>query len=124
MSTAARNRAIKNVLEKAFGPGKIWVRGGKGTSYGWVYLYVDVEVSSVKWRELRTEIMNLLKAAKIDIDTYGYDDPGSDYGYGSKIHINFTKPYDVAKKEKAKISNLDEPQKYAPGEIIGGYSRS
>jgi hypothetical protein len=101
MSTAARNRAIKNVLEKAFGPGKVWVRGGKGTSHGWVYLYVDVEVSSARWSALRIEIMSLLKAAKIEIGTYGYDDPGSDYGYGSEIHINFNKPYDVARKEKA-----------------------
>jgi hypothetical protein len=33
--------------------------------------------------------MALIKAAKIEIGTFGYDDPGSDYGYGSTIHINF-----------------------------------
>ena len=28
-------------------------------------------------------------AAKVEIGTYGYDDPGSDYGFGSKMHLDF-----------------------------------
>jgi hypothetical protein len=33
--------------------------------------------------------MQLINVAKVEIGTYGYDDPGSDYGYGNKININF-----------------------------------
>jgi hypothetical protein len=33
-------------------------------------------------------------------NTYGYDDPGSDYGYGKKINISFYKPFDVRQKEE------------------------
>jgi hypothetical protein len=91
-SIANRNHAIKKILEKAFGPKKVWVRGHRGTAYGWVSVYIDVEVSSARWPELRQKVHQLLNAAKIEIDTYGYDDPGSDYGFGSKIHIHFNKP--------------------------------
>jgi hypothetical protein len=101
MSIASRNRAIKALLEKAFGPGKVWVRGSRGTAYGWVHVYVDVEVSSASWSALRIEVMALIKAAEIEIGTYGYDDPGSDYGFGSMINISFNKPWNVAKKERA-----------------------
>jgi hypothetical protein len=31
----------------------------------------------------------LFAVSKIEIDTYGYDDPGSDYGFGKKIHLGF-----------------------------------
>jgi hypothetical protein len=101
MSIASRNQAIKALLEKAFGPGKVWVRGSRGTAYGWVHVYVDVEVSSASWSKLRNKIEALIKAAGIDVGTYGYNDPGSDYGFGSKINITFNKPWDVAKKDRA-----------------------
>ena len=97
---AKRNRELKALLEKAFGKGKVYVRGSRGTATGWVSVYIDVECSSALWPKLREKVWELMKTAKIEIDTYGYDDPGSDYGYGSKIHINFHKPWDVTRKEK------------------------
>ena len=38
------------------------------------------------------KVQQLIRDAKIEIGTYGYDDPGSDYGYGSKINISFYRP--------------------------------
>jgi hypothetical protein len=34
-------------------------------------------------------VHQLIKAARIEIGTYGYNDPGSDYGFGSMINISF-----------------------------------
>ena len=100
MDIAERNRLIKKILSKAFGQGNVTVRGSRGTAYGWVSVKInytphDRETS----RELKAKIWQLFDAAKIDIGTYGYDDPGSDYGYGKKIHLDFaglvySGPYD------------------------------
>ena len=90
MTTAERNRALKKVLEQAFGRGKVRVRGSRGTAYGWVS--VKIEHSPRNWREteeLRGKVMQLIAAAKIEIGTYGYDDPGSDYGFGKTINVSF-----------------------------------
>lgn len=90
MSTAERNRNIKKVLEQAFGRGKIAVRGSRGTAYGWVSVKIAYAPRNQREAtELRSRVHQLIKAAKIDIGTYGYDDPGSDYGYGSKMNIRF-----------------------------------
>jgi hypothetical protein len=90
MTTAARNRQIKKTLEQAFGRGKVQVRGSLGTAYGLVSVHITYSPRNVReQQELRTQIMTLLNTAKIEIGTYGYDDPGSDYGYGKTIHINF-----------------------------------
>jgi hypothetical protein len=101
ITTAQRNRIIKTTLEKEYGKGKVWVRGSRGTAYGWVDVFVDIEISSVQWASERQKIRKLLDDAKVEIGTYGYDDPGSDYGYGSKINYTFNRPYGVAARNVA-----------------------
>jgi hypothetical protein len=133
MSTAKRNNAIKTLLEATYGKGKVWVRGSRGTGYGWVTVYVDVgnkfepvgdtedqrTWSSRKMHEASrveaTRIQRIIAMAKIEIGTYGYDSPGSDYGYGSKINIEFRVPFDVLEKRKEQtktnsVLNYDDPQ--------------
>lgn len=95
MICAARNRQIKKVVEQAFGRGKVSVRGSRGSAYGWVT--VDIAHAPRNWeqsRELSRQVMALLKAAKIEIGTYG--SPGGDYGCGREIHINFERIEQVA----------------------------
>ena len=90
MNTATRNRLIKKVLTEAFGKGKVRVRGSRGTAYGWVTVDIDYAPRThEEARELTAKVWQLFDAAKIEIGTYGYDDPGSDYGFGRTIHINF-----------------------------------
>lgn len=87
---AERNRNLKKLMQKAFAGHKITVRGSRGTAYGWVTLHIGYSPRNVREaQELRAEVWNLINAAKIEIGTYGYDDPGSDYGYGKEIHIDF-----------------------------------
>jgi hypothetical protein len=87
---ATRNRNLKKVLEQAFGRGKVTVRGSRGTAYGWVRVQIAYAPrNNREATELRTQVNALIKAAKIEIGTYGYDDPGSDYGHGSMINISF-----------------------------------
>ena len=90
MTTAERNRSIKAIISKAFAGYKVSVRGSRGTGYGWVSLDIGYSPrNSSEQQELRAQILQLLAAAKIEIGTYGYDDPGSDYGYGKMISISF-----------------------------------
>lgn len=92
MTIAERNRAIKRALERAFGRGKVRVRGSRGTAYGWVSVHIDWTPRDIdQARAMKEQVWNLLRAAKLEqeIGTYGYNDPGSDYGYGSKISIDF-----------------------------------
>lgn len=93
---ATRNRKIKAVLEQAFGRGKVTVRGSRGTSYGWVTVNIAYAPKDAAERdELKARVWDLFKASQITIGTYGYDDPGSDYGFGSKMHLNFEQCRDV-----------------------------
>lgn len=92
MPVAERNRLIKKTLETAFGRGKVRVWGDRGTAYGWVNVRIDwtpLDVDAA--REMKILVWKLLDKAKLsnEIGTYGYDDPGSDYGYGSKLSLNF-----------------------------------
>lgn len=90
MSMAERNRALKKALEQAFGRGKVRVRGSRGTAYGWVTVKIAYSPRNQREsQELRSKVNQLIAAAKIEIGTYGYDDPGSDYGFGKTININF-----------------------------------
>jgi hypothetical protein len=90
MSTADRNRTLKSVIAKAFAPHKVSVRGSRGTAYGWVRVHIAYSPRNVREaRELRATVWQVIRDNNISIGTYGYDDPGSDYGYGSKIHIDF-----------------------------------
>jgi hypothetical protein len=103
MTTAQRNRAIKTLLEKHYGKGKVWVRGSRGTAYGWVSVYIDLD-GKEDTADQRRKANELISTAGIEIGTYGYNDPGSDYGFGSKINFSFYKPYDVREKEESSAS--------------------
>jgi hypothetical protein len=90
MQIAERNRKIKSVLSKAFGAGKVTVRGSRGTGYGWVTVRIDFRPHDRETsRQLEAMIWKLFAAAGIEFGTYGYDHPGSDYGFGKKIHLGF-----------------------------------
>ena len=87
---ATRNRQIKKVLSEAFAPHKVSVKGSRGTAYGWVRVHIGFAPRNIRERqELYSQVNRLIAAAKIEIGTYGYDDPGSDYGYGKTINIDF-----------------------------------
>lgn len=89
MTTAERNRLIKKVLREAFRK-NVTVRGSRGTAYGWVTINIDHSPRDrAERRELTALVWQLFKANNITIGTYGYDDPGSDYGHGSTMHLNF-----------------------------------
>jgi hypothetical protein len=93
---AERNRLIKKVLTAEFGAGKVSVKGSRGTAYGWVTVKIDVAPKDRDDRDAKkARVWELFKANKIQIGTYGYNDPGSDYGYGSKINIEFAQCQDV-----------------------------
>lgn len=91
MEVAKRNRALKKLLEQAFGRGKVRVRGSRGTAYDWVTC--DIAYAPETWdkaKELEGRVMQLIRAAKIHIGTFGTPgDMGGDYGWGFKIHVNF-----------------------------------
>jgi hypothetical protein len=90
MTTAQRNRALKSAISQAFPSCKVTVRGSRGTAYGWVSLYIGHAPRNRRdAEELRRQVWAVIKANNITVDTYGYDDPGSDYGFGSKINISF-----------------------------------
>lgn len=80
MTTAERNRAIKTVLGKLYGRDKVRVRGGRGTSYGWAHIYIDLQPrdpeQSRQWHKAAFEAMT---AAGITFGTYYIDD-----GYGTE----------------------------------------
>ena len=90
MQIAERNRQIKKTLEKSFGRGNIRVRGSRGTAYGWVSVHINY---APRTPDHRSQIVALIRKMfardGIEIGTYGYDDPGSDYGFGKKIHLGF-----------------------------------
>ena len=96
------------MLEKHYGKGRVWVRGSRGTAYGWVHVYIDLNEADYEQGKYRSDesrkVQQLIRDANIEIGTYGYDDPGSDYGYGSKINIRFYKSYDVGAKEEKKVA--------------------
>jgi hypothetical protein len=92
VTVAERNRAIKRVLIGAFPGCKVSVTGDRGTAYGWVNVRIDwTPLDSDQAREMKRLVWQLLDKAGLgkEIGTYGYDDPGSDYGYGNKISIDF-----------------------------------
>ena len=60
MTTAQRNRAIKTLLEKHYGKGRVWVRGSRGTAYGWVHVYISISTRLIMSRAN----IALMKAAR------------------------------------------------------------
>lgn len=90
MTTAERNRLLKSLLTKAFAPHTVTVKGSRGTAYGWLTIKIAYAPRDRDERDaLNAKIWEIIRAAKIEIGSYGYDDPGSDYGHGRCIHINF-----------------------------------
>ena len=90
MKIAERNRLIKQILSRQFGKGNVEVRGSRGTAYGWVRVRIAYAPRNYEHRrEIEALIWKMFEIAKIDIGTYGYDDPGSDYGYGREINFEF-----------------------------------
>jgi hypothetical protein len=113
MSTATRNRQIKKVLEQRYGRGNVRVTGSRGTGYGWVNVKITMPKDGRYYAERRDEVMAIICENNIEIGTYGYDDPGSDYGFGSKILISFDAPtkcdaYDwVVESDRDRLEGLD-----------------
>jgi len=107
---AERNRAIKALLTRQFGKGTVKVRSSRGTAYGWLNVDINYRPKNRAHREeIEATIWKLLNAAGLgkQIDTYGYDDPGSDYGFGRKIHFNFGS---VLEKEFWEMERSNDPQ--------------
>ena len=74
MNIAARNRAIKSTLAKAFGHGKVTVRGSRGTAWG--YVRVQINHTPRDWEQslaLQRHCKALLRAAGIDLG-FAYTD--------------------------------------------------
>lgn len=112
MKIAERNRAIKRTLTDHYGSKKVRVRGSSGTAYGWVSVYIDADITfegekyvrpgvySLEFvnarRQEENKVWDLLDKAGLsgEIGTYGYDSPGSDYGYGRTIHIEFVEGFE------------------------------
>lgn len=96
MTNAERNRLIKSVLTKAFAPAKVTVRGSRGTATGWVSIHVAYAPKNRDELDtLKSKCHQLFKAAGVTFGTYGYDSPGSDYGFGSCMHLDFDQCRDV-----------------------------
>ena len=121
---AERNRKIKAVLTKAFGAGKVTVRGSRGTAYGWVSVNIDVRPKDSEHRDaLKASVWELFAKHNIEIGTYGTPgDMGCDYGWGSKIHLNFGLPLDhfesgerVTWPSGGKVGSIVEPNYRNPG---------
>lgn len=90
-STAVRNAALKAMLEETYGKGKVSVTGDRGTAYGWINARINAtEPAGKSYGVIQHEIVTAAKTRGISIDNYGYDDPGSDYGYGYKLNVRFT----------------------------------
>lgn len=90
MSYAERNRAIKKLVAQAFPGHKVRVRGHTGTARGWIS--INIEYAPRDWREaqeLKKLVQQLVVRSGNSPGRFGYDDPGSDYGYGLRMHVNF-----------------------------------
>ena len=86
MEIRERNLAIKRLLEKAFGKGKVKTRGGRGTAYGWVH--IDIAYAPRNRREdmeLRPLVERLILTAGIQIGSFD----SADYGSGREMIVNF-----------------------------------
>jgi hypothetical protein len=77
----SRNRAIKTLLETAYGKGKVRVTGKKGTSYGWVSVAIDEGASPTN--NLSNVIQRLLDGG-IELGTYE-----GIFGPAYEIHVRF-----------------------------------
>jgi hypothetical protein len=92
MSTAERNRLIKKGLQAVYGRDNVTVKGGRGTAYGWVHVKISAPVAGEYYSDKKAAVMKIVNATGAKIGTYGYDDPGSDYGFGSEILFELEEP--------------------------------
>jgi hypothetical protein len=75
LDTAARNRAIKALLEPVYGKGKVKVTGKRGTSYGWVSVAIDAAETS---RDNQATVIRRLLDAGIALTRH--ESYGQQYG--------------------------------------------
>lgn len=123
MQIAERNRLIKKVLTKEFAPATVTVRGSRGTAYGWVSIKVDKRPADREQRDAwKARVWELFEANKIEIGSYGYDDPGSDYGHGSTMNLDFARCLDeftdgerVTWEQGGKVGTIVDPNYRNPG---------
>lgn len=122
MEIAARNRLIKKVLSAEFGAGLVTVRGSRGTAYGWVRVDIDKRPKDTEERDAwRAKVWELFKTNNIVIGTYGTPgDMGCDYGWGSKINLEFGRPMDTFERGERVTWNCQqgtivEPNYRQPG---------
>ena len=97
MNVNERNKRIKKVLSQEFGYKNVRVRGDRGTAYGWVdiFIYVDLpkgeDNSKERWdkiKEITEKVKDILKENKLWEELYEY---WSDFGFPEKeiiIQIN------------------------------------
>lgn len=79
VATRKRNASIKRALVDHFGKGKVRVRAGRGTAYGWVYVDLDITPASVEAAtSLREQVLALIEGAKIELDHHYGDGPETD----------------------------------------------
>jgi hypothetical protein len=86
---AARNRQIKAVLERAFGRGKVTVRGERGTAYG--YVRVRIDHTPLDWDSagrLKGQCKALLRAAGVDLGLAYTDDTCQETTDQCRIEFN------------------------------------
>jgi hypothetical protein len=70
-----RSRAIKGVMERAFGKGKVRIRMGRGTSWGWAHIHIAYRPRSLdEAHQLNLLCVKLLDAAKVPLGTHWPDD--------------------------------------------------
>lgn len=89
MTVAIRNRKIKKALEEVFGTNNVHIRGGLGTAYGWVTIYIfapkphsepcgwKCDICRLKREEITNKVWQTLKHCGLDKEIYYYyDDMG------------------------------------------------
>lgn len=74
----ARNRQIKRLLEAEFGRGKVRVRNGRGTSWGWTK--IDIDLTPLD----REEAEQLHRRAAVAIKSVEFDKYYMDDGFNTE----------------------------------------
>ena len=124
MRVKERNRLIKLVLSKEFGYKNVRVRGGRGTAYGWVDIYITVkkphkgeckgfmglcEECMAKIEEVKKRAWEILEKEGLTKHLFKYYDDFGNLKYECIIHVKLDE-------------NVKEPQKREMKEVINdGY---
>src|SRR5690348_15463054 len=89
MDNAERNRQIKKLLEAEFGKGAVRIKGGRGSSYGWVHVYIDkTPLDNDEAESLRAKATQIIKQSGAPLGTYYSDDYSDQRAYG-RLTIRF-----------------------------------